>query len=116
MSGGGNAGGNLCAKSYKLHERIAERDAGKKNRAQAKDASDPWRLIATSNGADIKSVFEKYDGHAEIGDAVRRGAEMLNSLIHSGDVTRLAETNIGPQAAPGRIAADFARWFTEYDI
>lgn len=104
----------VCAKTYKLYERIAERDAGKKNRVQAKDASDLWRLIATSNGADVKSVFEKYDGHAEIGDSVRKGAQMLTSLIHSGEVIRLAESNIGPQVAPGRIAADFARWFIEY--
>ena len=105
----------ICAKSYKIYERIAERDAGKKNRVQAKDASDLWRLMATSNGADVKSVFEQYASHAEIGDSVRQGAQMLTSLVHGGEIVRIAESNIGPQAAPGRIAADFARWSTEYN-
>ena len=105
----------VCAKSYKIFERIAERDAGKKNRVQAKDASDLWRLIATSNGADVKAVFEQYCGHAEIGASVRQGDQMLTSLIRAGEVIRIAQSNIGPQVAPGRIAADFARWFAEYN-
>lgn len=105
----------VCAKSYKIYERMAERDAGKKNRIQAKDASDLWRLIATSSGADVRTVFEQYNSHVEIGDSVRRGAQMLTSLVEGGEVVRIAEANIGPQVAPGRIAADFARWFTEYN-
>lgn len=106
----------VCAKSYKLHERIADaRNKSSEGRVQPKDASDLWRLIATSDGSEVRATFEEYASHPVIGDSVTKGMAMIRDLIESGEVVHLAELNLGQQVAPGRTATDFDRWITEFE-
>ena len=74
-----------------------------------------WRLIATSDGSEVRATFEKYASHSVIGDSVTKGMSMIRDLIDSGEIIRLAEINLGQQVAPGRNAADFDRWITEFE-
>src|SRR5674476_203695 len=67
----------VCAKAYKLYARIDERESAKgKDRVSPKDASDLWRLVATSAGEDVRRVFDEYENHEVIGESVHKGRGM----------------------------------------
>lgn len=103
----------VCAKTYKLHERISVSGADGR-RVQPKDASDLWRLIATTDGAEVRATFDRYADDPVVGPSVTQGIAMVRDLMKGGEVVSLAETNLGNQVAPDRVATDFRRWFEQF--
>ena len=105
----------VCAKAYKLYERIEERESAKgKDRVLPKDASDLWRLVATSAGEDVRRVFDEYENHEVIGESVHKGRGMIESLIESDKVILIAEDALDNQVAPDRIRQDFSTWLEAF--
>ncbi|MCL2422637.1 MAG: nucleotidyltransferase domain-containing protein [Micrococcales bacterium] len=86
----------LCAKSFKLAERVAERDtlrpdgAPARNRVSAKDAGDMWRVMAASDPAEVADTFARLQADKTAGGAATVGLDHLRSLIASGELRRLS--------------------------
>ncbi|UFS58452.1 hypothetical protein [Subtercola endophyticus] len=71
----------LCAKAYKLHDRLNARELVRKpDRLRPKDAGDMWRLMKVSAGAAVRATFDEAAADPRIGEAVALGAQHLNEL------------------------------------
>jgi predicted nucleotidyltransferase component of viral defense system len=80
----------LCAKAYKLRERLAEALAGGRDRVKPKDAADVWRLMMVSEPERARSVFADGERDVVLGDAIGRGRSYLEELFGpDGDGTEL---------------------------
>ncbi|WP_344106171.1 hypothetical protein [Myceligenerans crystallogenes] len=102
--------GLICAKAYKLAERIIDRDATGRNRVLAKDAGDLWRLLATSNGRDVRSTFEAETADPTWGDAVITGLSHVEMLVTSNELAALAIDALEPDLTPDDIDTVIDRW------
>jgi hypothetical protein len=83
-------GALLCAKSYKLAERLQARDAGGRNRVKSKDAGDVWRLMLVSDPRDVAARFDAAEGHSVLGQAIRLGRSYLKQVFDPRDGEGLA--------------------------
>jgi len=79
-----NAAGLVCAKSYKIGERLYESDRGSSLRD--KDYVDLFLLMDSSVPAEISTVFNHYAVHPVVGDSVAHGAELFGRLLHDPSV------------------------------
>jgi len=77
-------GALMCAKAYKLMERISERDRGGRDRIKPKDAGDVWRLMAASDPAKVFAVFAGAERDAATGEAIALGRRYLTDLFAVG--------------------------------
>ncbi|MDT0202325.1 hypothetical protein [Nocardioides sp. AE5] len=82
--------GLICAKAHKIGERIADREKGLKDRVRAKDGADVWRLIATSDGAAVREVFDAHETDPISGTAVHQGRIHTETLLREGHFEMLA--------------------------
>lgn len=74
-------GALLCAKAWKLTERLQAADAGHGGRVRAKDAADVWRLMSSSDPKGVRRSFDLAEGHPRFGDATRTGRRYLLELF-----------------------------------
>lgn len=103
--------GLVCAKAYKLGERVEERDKGSgKDRVLPKDAVDMWRLMATSDGADVRGTFEEYSNDAESGAAIRKGITYVESLLANGDIQTLAVAGLQGTVEESEVVSVIETW------
>lgn len=102
--------GLLCAKAYKLGERIRERDSNGRNRVRPKDAIDVWRLLATSDGAEVRAVFDRHLDDERSGEAIQVGLDHLRTIIGDGHVRSLVGNNLVgavPESDVSRVVRDW---------
>jgi hypothetical protein len=95
--------GLLCAKAYKLGERIRERDGNGRDRVRPKDAVDVWRLLATSDGTAVRAKFDEHGDDAQCGEAVRLGQSYLETIIGDGHIQSLATAGLAVFVPPDEV-------------
>lgn len=106
--------GLLCAKAYKLGERIRERDLNGRDRVQAKDAVDVWRLLATSDGAEVRAVFERHLDDEQSGPAIRLGLDHLRWIVGDGHIRLLAAEGLVGAVPESDVLRVVAEWFEAF--
>lgn len=106
--------GLLCAKAYKLGERIHERDGNGRDRVRPKDAVDVWRLLATSDGVSVSATFDQYSDHEQCGEAVHRGRRYLETIIGDGHIRALATADLAVFVPPDEVGDTISTWFRAF--
>lgn len=71
----------LCAKAYKLAERLDARDRGGRDRVLAKDAGDAWRMMAVSDPGSVRQTFESGERDGVLGAAIAKGRGYMHWLF-----------------------------------
>lgn len=71
----------LCAKAYKIAERLAELRQRGHDRVREKDAGDAWRLMAVSDPRAVSKTFADAANDHVIGSAVALGRRYLTELF-----------------------------------
>jgi len=105
----------MCAKAYKIHERLAETLAGRRNRIKPKDAADVWRLMMISEPGQIRSVFADGERDAVLGEAIRKGRNYLEELFGpNGDGIELAQAGLRGLVPDGQVAAVISAWMSRF--
>ncbi len=101
----------MCAKAYKLAERINEADRGAKNRVKAKDAGDVWRLMAVTDPRSVASVFAEGEADPALAAAVCQGRSYLRDLFSPGGVgVQLAVAGLGLDLGEERVERLIGSW------
>lgn len=106
--------GLLCAKAYKLGERIRERDGNGRNRVRPKDAVDVWRLLAVSDGAAVRAKFDEHSDDERCGEAVRRGLRYLETIVGDGHIRTLATADLAVFVPPDEVGDTISTWFRAF--
>lgn len=105
----------LCAKSYKLAERLVERDRGGRDRVRAKDAGDAWRMMAVSDPREVRRVFEAGERHETMGPAIARGRKYLHDLFGpEGVAVVLAVSDLRRQVGEKRTLRVLNEWMASF--
>lgn len=106
--------GLLCAKAYKLGERIRERDADGRNRVLPKDAIDVWRLLATSDGAEVRAVFDRHVDDERSGAAIQVGLDHLRTIIGDGHIRLLVADNLLGAVPANEVSRVVRDWYAAF--
>ena len=109
-------GALLCAKSYKLAERLIARDAGGRNRVKSKDAGDVWRLMLVSDPRDIADRFDAVVGHPVLGPAIKLGRSYLTTVFdpRNGEGLTLAVDDLENYLKVGDVRQQIGDWMSAF--
>ena len=107
--------GLLCAKAYKLGERIQERDANGRDRVRTKDGLDVWRLLASSDGAAVRAIFERHLDDEQSGQAIRIGLDHLRTIIGDGHIGLLAAVDLAGTVPESEISRVVRDWYAAFE-
>ena len=106
----------LCAKSYKLAERIHDAELGKRSRVRAKDAGDVWRLMAVAHPREVRATFRLHEKSKALGPAITRGRIYMCELFgHRGRAVDLAVEDLGGDIGEARVRAAISEWMVGFD-
>jgi hypothetical protein len=110
-------GALLCAKSYKLAERLTTRDRGGRNRVRSKDAGDVWRLMLVSDPRDISARFDAAERHRIFGPAVNLGRSYLRSVFApgTGEGLTLAEDDLENYLNVNEVHQQISVWMSAFN-
>lgn len=101
----------MCAKAYKLMERIGERDRGGRDRVKPKDAGDVWRLMLASDPVTVSAVFAGAEPDPAIGEAIALGRRYLTDLFARGGLgLRLAAVDLEDDLAETEVTQVVSSW------
>lgn len=105
----------VCAKSYKLAERIADR--GRPDRVRPKDAADLYRLMLTAEPERVRGTFAVAERNSRLRETGERGRGHLSSIFGAGPGKRLVATALGVEGAERErlIADDIGRWMGRFE-
>jgi hypothetical protein len=110
-------GALLCAKSYKLAERL---DAfvsgrGRESRIRPKDAGDVLRLMAISEPAVVRGTFQHCEAHQQFGRSAEIGRGYLTRLFSTGGAgVELAVRSARSEASEAEIREVIASWMAGF--
>lgn len=105
----------LCAKAYKLGERLTELAQRGRNRVKEKDAGDAWRLMAVSDPSAVSKTFTDAANDQVIGSAVALGKKYLIELFApEGDGLSLAVRDLGRYTDERVIVRLAASWMEAF--
>jgi hypothetical protein len=109
-------GALMCAKSYKLAERLIARDAGGRNRVKSKDAGDVWRLMLVSDPKDIAARFDAAEVHPVLGPAIRLGRSYLKTVFdpRNGDGLALAVDDLENYLNVDDVRQQIGDWMSAF--
>jgi hypothetical protein len=109
-------GALLCAKSYKLSERLVARDRGGRNRVKSKDAGDVWRLMLVSDPEEIASRFDAAENHPVFGPAVALGRTHLRTVFDPriGEGLDLAVDDLENYVNVGAVRQQIGDWMSSF--
>lgn len=71
----------ICAKAYKIGERVGELERGGRDRVRTKDAGDVWRLMAVTDPVAVWEVFAAGEHESAIANAVTTGRRYVDDLF-----------------------------------
>ena len=104
-------GALLCAKAWKLQERVRDAEAGKPWRLREKDAGDVWQLMYVSDPVEVRRSFDRHAQHPSLGQAIRTGREYLISLFGAGGRGGvLAASNLADTRTRTEVAQVVSSW------
>lgn len=105
----------LCAKSWKLSERIADADAGRPWRLREKDAADVWRLMMVGDPRAVRSTFAEHEGDATLGRPIAAGREMLIDLFRPGGRgPEMAASNLAGKVSRAAVTGSIGEWMRAF--
>lgn len=105
----------LCAKAWKLHDRVRDAEAGRPWRLREKDAGDIWHLMYVSDPGEVRQTFERCGRHPTMGQAIRTGKEHLDGLFGSGGPGRLlAAKNLADTRTETEAVELIDRWMESF--
>ncbi len=105
----------LCAKSYKITERIEARDRGKLDRVKPKDAGDMWRLMASSDPTTVRETFRRCEADPKIGPSARIGRAYFESLFSpTGEGHDLILRDLGPLLDEESTRMHIENWMASF--
>lgn len=102
----------LCAKAYKLTDRIDKSPA----RVRPKDAADVWLLMDATNPDEVAARFSALARHADarIAEVARKGRDLFAGLFTpDGDGHIYARQALAP-LAPNEVDAVLVPWMTRF--
>lgn len=102
----------LCAKAFKLSDRIGDRPA----RVRPKDAADVWLLMEATNPAEVASRFADLARHDDprIASVAVKGLELLRHLfVPEGDGYTYARLGLAPLAVDD-VDAVLTEWMRQF--
>jgi len=103
----------LCAKAYKLGERVFKAQVGHRDRVRPKDATDMYRLMQASDPTQIADTFQRYHDHLQYGAAIRQGEQYILSLFAAdGTGTALVAGRAGDPNTTRQQISDWIAHFT----
>jgi len=105
--------GLLCAKAYKIGERIGRRDVGRGDRVVVKDGGDTWRLMAASDPQQVAGTLAGLALHSVAGAAVSGGVRHLRTLHESGELLAMAQADLQGQVSAARVRDVYHTWTGE---
>jgi len=105
----------LCAKAYKLAERIADR--ARPDRVRPKDAADIYRLMLAVEPEAAKATFASAERHNRYRTIGALGRAHLNSIFSGGPGTHLVAVALGVEGAEREreIASVVADWINHFE-
>jgi hypothetical protein len=105
----------LCAKSFKLAERVMARDGGGRDRVKAKDAGDVWRVFCVADPEDVRERFERFERDGVIGAAIAQGRRHLLDLFGANGVgAGLAAEDLQVQIPAAQINELIHEWMAAF--
>lgn len=106
----------LCAKSYKLQERVDDAARGGRDRVKPKDAADVWRLMMTTDPAQVREVFARHETHPLLGAAIHQGRAHLTRLFSPrGVAIDLAVNDLRGDRRAELVRDDIDRWISSFE-
>lgn len=101
----------LCAKAFKLHDRLA--DTARQDRVRAKDASDVWRLMSVTTPADIASTWDRLEEDPMIRATALVGRKRLIDLFAAGGAgAALADQSL--RAERSYVSTTVTDWVADF--
>ncbi|HEX7661097.1 MAG TPA: hypothetical protein VF444_16630 [Pseudonocardiaceae bacterium] len=111
----GSAAALVCAKAFKLGERIDARDGGGRDRVKSKDAGDVWRLMATCDAAHARKVIDQHQEHPMMGDEIRKGREYIAEVFSADGVgENLAVLDLADAVPEETVRDVMRRWMSAF--
>ena len=105
----------LCAKAWKLHERIHDADAGKPWRLREKDAGDVWHLMYVSDPVAVRQTFDQYEQHPTLGPAICTGRGYLEQIFGpDGSGRILAASNLADTRTQAEVLLLADQWMEDF--
>jgi len=99
----------LCAKTYKLHDRVTRREKTGRDRVVAKDGGDIWRLMAASDPESVATTFGYLADDDQVGPVAQTGVARLRQLINSGELRTLALDDLD-DGGTGEVSDVYYDW------
>jgi len=84
----------LCAKAYKVADRVAQRDQSGRDRVSAKDGGDIWRLMAASDPHVVAATWLHLTADEQVGATAQDGIARMRQLVTSGVLRELAAADL----------------------
>jgi hypothetical protein len=78
------------------------------------DAVDVWRLLATSDGAEVRAVFERHLDDEQSGPAIRLGLDHLRMIVDGGHIRLLAAEGLVGTVPESDVLRVVAEWFEAF--
>ncbi|MGH9066448.1 MAG: hypothetical protein ACRD0J_02845 [Acidimicrobiales bacterium] len=111
-----SVGALLCAKAWKLSDRVGEASAAKRDRVRPKDAVDVWRLMSVSDPTAVRAEFAFGIAHPQLGETIASGQDRLISLFHpEGRGTQLALLGIQSQVTEQDALSTIESWMAGFN-
>ena len=108
-------GALLAAKAWKLADRLADADAGKGHRVRPKDAGDVWRLMATSDPAQVRATFDRYARDGLYGVSVEQGRRFLvDQFANAGRGVELAVLSMDMAVDRESVTETIGNWIEAF--
>lgn len=105
----------LCAKSYKIAERVAAARRGSSHRVKAKDAGDVYRLLATSDPAATAAVFDRCARHETLGASATLGRDHFTALFEDAGIgVDLAVEDLADDLADTTVRPTISDWIHRF--
>jgi len=98
----------LCAKAFKIAERLDQRLTTGRNRLRPKDGADIWRLMAASDPCEIVETFRRLADDATVGTVACTGMKHLRRLVGSGELRHMAAQSL--DNSTGEVEAVYWDW------
>lgn len=92
----------LCAKSYKLAERLADR--ARPDRIRPKDAADMYRLMLAAEPEQVRQAFAAAERDERFRQVSETGRDHLRSIFGAGPGTRLVATALGVEGSERELS------------
>lgn len=104
--------GLICAKSYKITDRLDDVDRGNTRRGEKlpKDSADMLRCMMVSDPDEVKEQFDRHKDHPASGEAIGKGHQLFSRLVHDPRFEEYAARGADWPGGTQDVNAEVDRW------